>query len=111
MTLGESSRSGESTTTRPDHTAHWDTRRRSSSRHDWRLPLRQSYAPLRGAKPRHWITRELRQDRTKTGGRSLTILAGVARISTSARRCGSIEWNLIDEKNRQQKLRDGNEEP
>jgi len=41
----------------------------------------------------------------------LTILAGVARISTSARRCGSIEWNLIDEKNRQQKLRDGNEEP
>jgi hypothetical protein len=34
----------------------------------------------------------------------LTILAGVARIGTSARRCGSVEWNLIDEKNRQDDL-------
>jgi hypothetical protein len=29
----------------------------------------------------------------------LTILAGMARVGTSAGRCGNVEWNLIDEKN------------
>ena len=41
----------------------------------------------------------------------LTILAGMARVGTCAGRCEVVEWNLIEEKNRQQELREGNEEP
>ena len=41
----------------------------------------------------------------------LTILTGMAGIGARAGRCGSAQWNLADEKNRQQELREGNEEP
>jgi hypothetical protein len=41
----------------------------------------------------------------------LTILAGMARIGTCAGRCENVERKLIEEKNRQQELRQGDEEP
>ena len=41
----------------------------------------------------------------------LTILAGMAGVGTRTSRCGGAQWYLADEKNRQQNLREGNEEP
>ncbi len=34
----------------------------------------------------------------------LAILAGVARVGACAGRCENVEWNLIDEEDRQQNL-------
>jgi len=41
----------------------------------------------------------------------LAILAGMAGVGTCAGRCKNVGRNLVDEKNRQQELRKGNEEP
>jgi len=41
----------------------------------------------------------------------LAVLAGMARVGTFTGRRENVEWNLIDEKNRQQELREDNEEP
>ena len=41
----------------------------------------------------------------------LTILAGMARIGTGAGRGENVERKLVEEKNRQQELREGDEEP
>jgi hypothetical protein len=40
----------------------------------------------------------------------LAILAGMARVGTCAGRCGNIEWNLIEEKNRYHDLSQNNEQ-
>jgi hypothetical protein len=40
----------------------------------------------------------------------LTILARMARIGTCAGRCGNVEWNLIEEKNRYHDLSQNNEQ-
>jgi hypothetical protein len=40
----------------------------------------------------------------------LTILARMARVGTSAGRCGNVEWNLIEEKNRYHDLSQDNEQ-
>jgi hypothetical protein len=41
----------------------------------------------------------------------LAILARIARVGTCAGRCENVEWNLIDEKNRQHDLSHNPEEP
>jgi len=40
----------------------------------------------------------------------LTILASIARVGTYAGRCGNVEWNLIEEKNRYHDLSQNNEQ-
>jgi len=40
----------------------------------------------------------------------LAILAGMAAVGTCAGRCGNIEWNLIEEKNRYHDLSQNNEQ-
>jgi transposase InsO family protein len=69
--LSDSSKLGESTTTRPDRTARWGTRRHWNSRRDWRLPhasrVQQPIAERRGlaAKRENYAKTGLKQ-----GGRS-----------------------------------------